>query len=442
MIARSQRYIKVARWLFHDSLMRFRRDTIQVVVLRSLSVAGQLASVVILMHSIRTLETGERFQVLDWTIEARSVEALSAVLGVLCTALLIMVFGDFLARQKAVTLMCEYETFCLKRLIARTSRLPHPATPQANDYVTGITSVFARLQKDARYAGLVLRQCLLSIAPLLQVLIYGLALWYLEPKVFAMIILLVAIGVWFLYKQSLYGAKCSLAIERLIRPAGAERLRMMKMVRAAPLPLELEDERIKRFFDGGAFKALNDAIYGRLRVILQTDLTAKLLTVFGVASGVTVLGIRAIEENSGWGLIIVYVLVLRACFDSGRAVTVAITSMNRYYPQVSRYVAFIDASEAAFDKFELVAPQAIWLRVPCLDGSMEHLLIPQGIPLGLITPSPIGRDSLIPLWSALEVVPERARSGFLGTTQVVSLVDIEISLSAIKSARLPQIIDR
>ncbi|MGH8604768.1 MAG: hypothetical protein ACREXR_18875, partial [Gammaproteobacteria bacterium] len=257
-----------------------------------------------------------------------------------------------------------------------------------------------------------------------------------------MIISLAAVAVLFLYKQSLYGAKCSLAIERLNRPAGVERLRMMKMVRAAPLPLEPGDERIKRFFDDGAFKALNDAIYGRLRVILQTDLTASLLTVFGIATVVTVLGIRALEENGGWGPLIVYVLVLRACFNSGRAVTVAITSMNRYYPQVSRYVAFIDASEAAFDNIELLAPQAIRLRVPCLDGSMEHLVVPQGIPLGLNTPSPIVRDSLIPLWSALEAVPERARLSFLGTTQVVSLVDIEISLSAIKSARLPQIIDR
>lgn len=415
-----QRYSRVALWLFRDALVRFRRDTLRVIVFGCFSLIGQLAVILILTYMGHALETGAGISLHGWYLDPRSGTTLAILLVFLCIALLVAVVSDFLARNKAIALMGEYGTFCLTRLIACASRSPDGAVAGPRAPAPKSVEGFFFLQRDATYAGVVLRQCLLSIVPALQAIGYGAALCYLDPGAFLMIISVVAVAFVFFYRQSVEGARWSMAIERLVRRARSQQLGILRLARQSRLPPPLEEAEIGKCVAQGASRDLSEALLGRYRVVLQTDLTTKLVSVLAIMLVVAMLGYRALEESSGWALLLVYIIVLRACFSSVRAVAVAITYINRFYPQVSRYMAFVNVSQTEPSACDFGPLCEIRIRAVSLYGDADELVLSKGAPLGLITPARLSDVTIVGLWAGLDMVPRRAGLSLLASARWVS----------------------
>lgn len=376
--ARLERYLRIAIWLFHDGVLRFWRHALQVVVFGALAVSGQIAAILIITHMAETLQSGAAVWLLHWQVEPRSLGSLAVVLGSIGVALLVAAFADFLARRKMITLMGAYGRFCRNRLIACESRRPPRKGPRTNGASPDRKRAPALLQ-DAGSVAMVMKQYLLTVVPLFQIIGFGAALCYLSPETFALICLLVAAALVLYYTQSVAGAKCSLAVEKLAKAANKDQLGIMKSLRRSRLPIALEEDQIDKALDQGASKALDNARLRRDRVMLHTELTTKLVSTLAIVAAIAILGGRAIEENSGWVMLIVYIIALRYWFGGVRAVAVGISAANRMYPQVSRYVALIQGAEGEFARREGQRAGALGLGAAPLPESGEDA---KGAPTG------------------------------------------------------------
>jgi hypothetical protein len=102
---------------------------------------------------------------------------------------------------------------------------------------------------------------------------------------------------------------------------------------------------------------------------------------------VIVLGGNALINNAHWGRLIVYLLALRYCLNHLKTTIITFTSINRFYPQFSRYFHFLDSFDGATtQKDSHVGRYKIEAESSPLQDSSSSVTIKNGDIIALVGP--------------------------------------------------------
>jgi len=337
------RYRKAAAWIFRDAWSSFPRQMAGVLALNGLYLAFQLGAVGLLARYLHALESGKPIVLAGLELPAarESSLVLVAVAG-LCLLMFFAAFGAlFAAESLMLRVWALYEEKCAARaifLIAAQGGHPR-AEPWRESFRKLIGS-------DARYCGLVTRISLRLFAPVATWAATFGALVYLDAGLTLTLMALVLACLPVLYRINLRGASHTMAIERRAKKAAETKRRavdgMADRIRdgARPGPALLREVDLK------GVRPHLDAQIGKRRTMEESRLVTS--TLMGVAIFAILLqkGGQILSTGGGWAQLAAYLVILRINLNALTGSARLFSSINRYYPHFSRYIAFVRHMES------------------------------------------------------------------------------------------------
>lgn len=172
--------------------------------------------------------------------------------------------------------------------------------------------------------------------------------------------LLVGFTFVFHYRNNLKGALLSSQMEASAPLMGRQKRRILKVA----LREDVVDDDFIEWTDACYCSGDIDMNLNGYRGRYQTLENARYINDFTMAlvlTGVTfVVGVKAFNNSAVWGELIVYLVALRYCLNHLKKTMVAFTSINRFYPQFSRYFNFLKLYNSEHkSSFEKLPPVTI-----------------------------------------------------------------------------------
>ncbi|MGH8613990.1 MAG: hypothetical protein ACREYF_18685 [Gammaproteobacteria bacterium] len=396
--AKLRSYGMLLRWLFVDSIVRFRRDAFKVTVFAIGSIGAQMLAFLVINSYASALEQDLGFDFGAGSLSARSFVALAIagtsifILSVLAAVL------SYLSQRGALQLWGHYEVFCSKRAISLATRATWAKSVGAS-WDDGDDAYWSVLQKDARYSGIVLRLLALTIIPALQLVLYFGVMVFLDAQATLIILAINACTLGFLYGHSRDAARYSNSIEKQAKEAAKKRQALVQSAMSLPTAVQEDDPRLSAVFDQGENRQVIQAILGRVDLVKRTDTTVQIAASFSIAFVVVVMGTQAIATGYGWGNILIYLLALYGGTSGLRTVSRTVTAVNRFYPQLHRHFRFI--SGAAPGGIGDKKDTGRFVPLFNLGAEPEPLCIKAGDRIALIKPGPVSRSVFKYLWAVL-----------------------------------------
>lgn len=377
-----------------DSLWENKVRTAAVVFSGALGVGFQVAVFGMVIVYARHFSSGDFINAVGLTFNPRnSIELLVA--GGILVVILLLLSASFIyyARRTAIRMAREYEEFCARRVF----HLLGEGSELFSARERGDESYLLRLvRSDARLAGRVLRRLLSVVIPGFTLVVTVVVLLYLETALSFLIAALGSVLLFYQYRVSRQAAQHSMRFEKLAPEAGAEYRALIQHSKHLPAP-ESNTDPADRLFAKGAVRRQLDAYEGRLRAVETSRLVSGVFMAVVVGLILLIMGVEIIRVGTGWGRLLVYVVALRFAMMGLQGVFSTITSINRFYPQVRRYYAFVQ-SVSAQDAARYPPRYRYTLKVEGetapLPGSMERLEVQQGARLALVTPLELNRYTL------------------------------------------------
>ncbi|MGH2759650.1 MAG: hypothetical protein ACRDKJ_08800, partial [Actinomycetota bacterium] len=134
-------------------------------------------------------------------------------------------------------------------------------------------------------------------------------------------------------------------------------------------------------------------------------------------------------SGAGFGAMIVYLIALQRGLSSFRLVNQRITSTTRFYPQIKRYLSFVETSEALLrEGAKPGRPATLSLEVarPALEGSALRRDLDPPSRLGLLSPIPVDRYSLGLLVDSLFGGADNDAARYVLTSSAFATPDYEL----------------
>lgn len=391
-------YGRLLRWLFVDSIVRFRRDAFKVTVFAIGSIGAQMLTFLVINRYASALEQDLGFDFGAGSLSARSFVALAIAGTSIFVLSLLAAVLSYLSQRGALQLWGHYEVFCSKRAISLATRATWAKSVRAS-WDDGDDAYWSVLQKDARYSGIVLRLLALTIIPALQLILYLGVMVFLDAQATLIILAINACTLGFLYGHSRDAVRYSNIIEKQAKEAAKKRQALVQSAMSLPTSVAEDDPRLSAVFDQGENRQVIQAILGRVDLVKRTDTTVQIAASFSIAFVVVVMGTQAIATGYGWGNILVYLLALYGGTSGLRAVSRTVTAVNRFYPQLLRHFRFLSAAAPGGigDKKETASVAPLFN----LGAEPEPLCIKAGDRIGLIKPGPVSRSVFKYLWAVL-----------------------------------------
>jgi len=334
-------YLSVARKLVKDSIFRFKKDFMLILVTGILGASLQLGAIGQVIYYARVLETGKTFDVLGHHIEPRSADTFFICIAAISLLLLFSSFLVYYSRSKIIELSCAYETFCSKRVLSIIAYVRGISSPGMLALYDNRT-LLKLASSDARFCGRILRMLIKLVQPTFTFVIALAALFYINFMLTLIVLLIAASSVFFHYRNNLKGVYSSKKLELHAPGAAKEKL---KMLEAAMRLNHLEGNFFKwmgAYYAQGEIRHNLEGYQERFQGPEKARFINDMVMAIMLALVAVILGGSAIIHNAFWGRLIIYLLALRYCLNHLKTTLVTLTSMNRFYPQFSRYFYFID----------------------------------------------------------------------------------------------------
>ena len=400
-------YYQFIKWLLLDSLRRWKVTALAVLGTGVLGVGCQVAVFGLVIYYARHFSDGDAISVLGVQYDLRSSSGLLIAGSAVIVAFLSLAAACiYYSRRTVVRLGREYEEVCAKRvlsLLARGGDLFSSKSPDkgADSYLIKLT------RSDSRIAGRVLRKILILIIPGTTLAVVTVVLVYLEVGLTVLLAGLGSVFLFYQYRVSRKAAEHSLRFEKVAPAAGQEYKDLVQRFRHIPRP-ESSGESVERLFEKGPVRKQLDAYEGRLRAVENSRLVSGIFMAVGIGVIVVVMGGAIIHQGAGWGRLLVYVVALRFAMVNLQVVFSSITTINRFYPQMRRYMIFVQAaSRGDQERYPPVAAHT--LRAPhtveeeVLEGDVAEFPAGPGSVVGMVTPQGLNRYTLAGLcWDLAE----------------------------------------
>ena len=345
-----RRYLAFWAWFIPDSLWRFKGASALVFVTGFLGVAFHVQAAALAVTYAKSVSSGAPFSLsrigLDWSYAPRTSIAL---LSMACVGILVSFIAAavciFISRRGSVKLNRHYNELCTRRALEILSGNAF-AVSGLEGYEVGSDKYFQRLAvADSKQCGRVLRLVLGITIPSISLCFSLLVLVYLEPLLTILVLLCVAMVVYCQQWISHRAAKHSILYERYTSEAARSVGRYVRGCKNICMRDCADGDRIDALINSDSFQKYLDSYEVRIRAVDESHLVS------GVAMGAILalvllfMGGGIIEQEAGWGRLLVYLVAVRVAMSNLHSVFGLLTSINRFFPQVNRYGLFIQSVE-------------------------------------------------------------------------------------------------
>lgn len=335
-------YSSVFSRLVRDSILRFRKDSILILLTGVAGSFFQISAIGQVIYYARAFEKGKSLDVLGFTIVPRSIEFFVLSMAVLLVFLLIASLLLYYSRSKIIKLSCSYETFCSKKVLATAGYLQGVCRPGVLSlYDNGTLLKLA--SRGARLCGRVLRRLIILVQPTFTFVIALGALFYINPLLTVVVLTVAGISMLFHYRNNLRGAFFSKKMDYHAPGAKKEKYGILKAARRINGVEDNFFNWMDSYFDRGEITDNLEAFRGRFQTLENARLINDVLLAILFFLVAAILGGNAIIRNANWGALIVYLVALRYCLAHLKKTLVALTSINRFYPIFAEYFSFGDS---------------------------------------------------------------------------------------------------
>lgn len=390
-------YLQVVRTLVRDSLWRFKLSSLFVLLTGNLALALQGAALVVLLRYASLLEEDATVGYLGRNWEART----SAELLWLFAAAVALLFGlsallTYISRTGALGLRHRYEIFCSTRALELLGLVPR-VTPAEGQIVADDRTIMKLARRDARYCGRALVSLINAIVPAVTLMAVIAGLFLLELRLTLVLVAVMAVSAGFLYRVNRKGSRAGRSMEATATGAAREYKRTVGWLRGSAFPKPddpdwlatslTEHKKVQRHFRAYAqwLRSTENA-----RLVSNLVAAASFVAILGV------FGSQILSTGKGFGVMAVYLVALQRGMVSFRNVNQQVSGINRLYPQIKRYLAFVDTSEALLGMSKAERPGFFRLEVtqPALDETTTAVDLDSPARIGVLAPISVNRYSL------------------------------------------------
>ena len=403
------RYVELMRWISADSILRYPWKCTTIVATGIIATALEINAIALVMYYGRLLSDGDSLDLMGTLYEARSsfslliAIAIATFLSLLCSALL-----TWYSRLSTLRLRKIYELFCSKRALETISGgnlfpLDNQGNPLADSFINRITRM------DARYCGRIMVAVLTGLAPLVIVLVACIGLFVIDPILSLGIMVLLGVCGATMWQIGISGAKASNEVEKNQKATSRVYKQSLGLFKSSSIDTASDSDWVDRnVFDDEGVSSFYKYYEKRLRVTEHSQLSSNLLLALSVFAIIIVFGNQAITQNTGWEQLIIYLLALRYALVNVKKIFTKITNINRFYPQLRRYLDFIKHVEKTdcknTNEVEIKAP------IKTIPNSLSAITLAEGVTLAVIWDYPISTPSTFSLFVKLTGNKVQAKS--------------------------------
>jgi hypothetical protein len=376
-------YASVLRKLVKDSIFRFRKDFILILITGVSGSFFQIAAIGQVVYFSRMFDKGNTFTIRGYDIDPRSVDFFILSMAVLLLLLLISSFLIYYSNSKIIKLACTYEAFCSKKvysIIACRRGLVSPGLLSLYDDA----ELLKLTGRGPRFCGRILRLLIILVQPTVTFIIALGSLFYIDVLLTVTVLLVTGGSMFFHYRNNLKGASSSQKMFDNAPGASKEKRTILKTA----MRLNHVSHDFFKWLDScyvkGKIKDNLDGYRNRFQTMEDAKLINDLLFAVLLTAVASILGGKAIIQKAHWGSLIVYLLALRYCLNHLNKIVVTFTSINRFYPIFSRHFYFIDSFEFPEPQKEFLTRRyKIHVESSPFEGSASSLTIKNGDILAL-----------------------------------------------------------
>ena len=403
-------YVKSVAWLVHDSIRREKMLASAVLVAGLVGVLLRAVVFGLVVVYARYFSSGEVFELAGLSFDPRT--SLELLIGASISAVVLLFLATlslYYARVTCVRMSRGYEEHCGKRVIKLLGQAGYVFA--LRNTLVEDRVVLRLIKSDSRVAGRLLRRLLSIVVPVATLAGTMIVLFYLEAALTALVVLVGVVFIFYQYRVSRKGAEHSARFEKLAYVAGNEYQLLIRHYKY----LHGTDTRgllVEDLFASGPVKKQLDSYEGRLRAVENSQLVSGIFAALIVGLIFLIMGWGIIGDGAGWERLLVYVVALRFAMVGLQGVFSAITSINRFYPKLRRYKAFVEGFATRDGIVNPPLTSAYMLKILERDGarlfagSKSQLEFTRGQRLAVATPLGINRYTLPWLCGAMSGADE------------------------------------
>jgi len=325
-------YLDFGKWFIWDSLLQWRKKTCLILISGILGTLLKMLIFGLVVLYAKHFSNDNPIILMGSILEPRSEDTL-AILTLLVVALSgLSAFFTYHSRRTIIKISRVYEVFCAKRVLRLASKVVTTTTykPQLSRLIRSDSRSAARMMKS-----------LISIAPpSLAILISIGFLFYIAPGLTFVILLISCVLAYAQYHVSRRVASHSIEYEKLDPEAREEYNHFLSLY--STTEEHPEKQQVEDLYNNSAITKQLNAYVGLVSSVEVSSYISELFMMIILGFVIITLGLDIIEEKTGWESLLAYLLVLRFSMVNVQSVFKYITSVNRFYPQVSRYYKFLN----------------------------------------------------------------------------------------------------
>lgn len=420
-------YARLFRKLVADTLWRYKGRAALMVGSGLVGVAFQGAAMGVAIGYAQFLQQDRTVEFAGRTFVARESIELLVVAGLAAAAFLVVAAVlSFWSQRMVLRLRLTYEEFCTTRgfqLLGLSDGLRFEHVTLSDDE----KAVGRLVKKDARFLGRAVSMLAKGIVPLATLFVAAVVLFYLSPLATIVLGAVMLVSAPWLYRVNQQAAMASRDREETGDTSRREYRHVTRWLSRSPFKLSDPEGMSSSFLALDSVRASRDS-YGRFLLTAQkAELVSGLASALALLVLVVALGSESLHSGAGFAELLAYLMVLVRALASFRTVNKAVSSLNRFQPQMKRYFAFLD--EATEEHEVLPATSAalprpvvqVHARPGAITSTREHVDVEASRLVALVAPVSLTRYTLPRLVRALLWKdPSEAPSVLAGSSFVTS----------------------
>lgn len=362
-------YFEVIRWLIEDSLLRFKKRSLVIVLGGFAGLAFQAFAIGQVLYYAKLLDKGGEFSFGGISLYPR--ESLILLVGVASGILLSLAISSYLVfkvKSKALTLSLIYERFLIKKAFEAWAR----GCAVDNDMacIRYPEAVFSRIiNSDCKLCSRAFLKLLHLIEPLCVLLFSVSALLFLDWATTLVLLPVAVIGGWCLVKVNVESAKAYQTYEQISPFASAEKRSAWRYYLGISGKYSSITRIVDKFLHEGK---THDQIEAYRRYMISSDLAVCINSIILGAGFFCILifiGFQLVESGGEWHRLTAYLLGLRFSVSSLKTVSSILLAINRFFPQIQRVSIFLE--RAGGQKFSVLKEKGNLPQISFEDGELE-----------------------------------------------------------------------
>lgn len=339
---RIRRYLTVLRWFLVDSLGPVKIKAVGVVAIGFLGVSLQVGAIGLCIKYAKHLSSGKNLSIFNFVFHPRESLLLLVVFSALFLVLsVISSWMIYLGNKFTFHLAFNYEkSFLIKvyrSVIVDQNIIPTPVSSAE----TPEQSIVKLVCGDVRIITRVIKVVLSAIVPFLTFICATIILFYSNFILSLLLMVVVFMSAVFYLKVNFESLEDSKKMERTVTPLASMKRSLIRCFSGASvLPGSYVNDFAGTLLSDDLYIDNMEGFRGRIMARDKSRLVSEHLGAICIVLIFLVIGYQMLISHEGWGRLVIYLLALKYCLANFQKVTGMVTTVNRFYPVISRMYDF------------------------------------------------------------------------------------------------------